>query len=229
MAKRIIYAQSELIDMNLAELRTVVERESERINRQLSRARKRGVDLESLFTQGELERPLRQKKLDRWLNKLSEKNEDLQAELMKMYARISRVEFTKEGVAERVQEREEIAKDIGLDDPTAITPDLLSELRKQKEVATGTAGAFYQLLIKSVESGTETDYNFFRTDNRLYLQTLTPEGRQEFIKDQIKKINKVIRETNKQRDDEGVAKKEELVTQARLRRDARAGVKAHTS
>lgn len=227
MAKRIVYSQSELIEMNLAELRTVVERESERINRQLSRARKRGVDLESLFTQGELERPLRQKKLTRWLSEIDESGGDVQAELLKLYARTSRVEFTVEGVAERVQEREQIAEEIGLDEPEAITPELMDQLRKQREVATGTAGAFYQLLIKSVETGTEEDYNFFRTDNRTYLQTLTPEGRQEFIKEQIEKINKVIREENKQRDEKGIAKKRQLVTQARLRQNARRGVKAH--
>ena len=227
MAKRVYYSQSELIEMSVSELRTVVERESERINRQISRARKRGVDLESLFTEGEIERPLRQAKLTRWLGAIEKEGGDVQAELLKMYARTSRVEFTREGVAERIQERAQIAEEIGLDEPEAITPELMEQLRKQREVATGTAGAFYQLLIKSVESGTETDYNFFRTDNRLYLQTLTPEGRQEFIKEQIEKINKVIREENKQRDERGIEKKKQLVTQARLRQNARRGVKAH--
>lgn len=59
MPKRRQYSQTELVEMDLKQLEEVVNREAERINRQISRARRRGENLEEFFTQNEIARPLR--------------------------------------------------------------------------------------------------------------------------------------------------------------------------
>lgn len=214
MPKRKIYSQTELIELSLPELEKVVNRESERINRQLSRARLRGEKLEGLYTAQELERPLRQEKLARYLDKLEVEDKDPQAALLKMYAALQDVDFTRKGIRARMREREELAADMqGGIEPEELTPEQIAELRKARRRATGEAGAFYQLLVKAVESGVagENGYSYFRKDDRLYLQTLTARGRSEFINEQIEKINRAIVEENKQRDEKGVEKKKDLI------------------
>lgn len=217
MPKRKIYSQTELIELSLPELEKVVNRESERINRQLSRARLRGENLAGLYTAQELERPLRQEKLARYLDKLEAEDKDPQAALLKMYAALQDIDFTRKGVRERMREREELFADLdgggGLE-PEDLTPEQIAELRKARRRATGEAGAFYQLLVKAVESGVagENGYSYFRKDNTLYLQTLTRKGRAEFINEQIEKINRAIVDENKQRDEKGVEKKKDLIS-----------------
>ena len=230
MPKRRAYSQTELVEMDLKQLEEVVNREAERINRQISRARRRGEDLEELFTKSEVQRPLRQEKLARMIDKLEaeelEGGEDPKAFLLKQYAAMQETDFTKKGFEARRKEREEFARDLGVE-PEDVTAQQLADARKAMRRATGEAGAFYQLLVKAVESGVATNYNFFRTDDKLYLQTLTRRGRQEFVQQQLEKINAHIMEDNKQRDIKGVEKKEQLVTLLQLRKSARNALKTN--
>lgn len=230
MPKRRVYSQTELVEMDLKQLEEVVNREAERINRQISRARRRGENLEELFTQSEVQRPLRQEKLARMIDKLEaeelEGGEDPKAFLLKQYAAMQETDFTKKGFEARQKEREEFARDLGVE-PEDVTALQLADARKAMRRATGEAGAFYQLLVKAVESGVATNYNFFRTDDKLYLQTLTRRGRHEFIQQQLEKINAHIMEDNKQRDIKGVEKKEQLVTLLQLRKSARNALKTN--
>ena len=152
--------------------------------------------------------------------------EDPKVFLLKQYAAMQETDFTKKGFEARRKEREEYARDLGAD-PEDVTAQMIADARRIMRRATGEAGAFYQLLVKAVESGTATNYNFFRTDDKLYLQTLTRRGRQEFIQQQLEKINAHIMEDNKQRDIKGVEKKEQLVTLLQLRKSARNALKTN--
>ena len=72
-----------------------------------------------------------------------------------------------------------------------------------------------------MHEGVATNYNYFRTDEKLYYQTLTAQGRQEFIQQQIDLVNTKIKTENKQRDVEGEAKQKQLVTLLELRNNAK--------
>lgn len=225
MPKRRAYSQTELVEMDLKQLEEVVNRESERINRQISRAKLRGENLKEFFTKSEIERPLRQEKLTRMLDKIEAENGDVRAALMKQYAAMQETDFTKKGFEARRKEREEYARDLGVE-PEDITPQQLADMRKAMRRATGEAGMFYQTLVKAVHEGVATNYNYFRTDEKLYYQTLTAQGRQEFIQQQLDLVNSNIKTENKQRDTKGEAKKKQLVTMLQLRNNAKAGLKS---
>lgn len=220
MSKRHVYSQTELVEMNLKELETVVNREAERINRQISRIRNKGVQLGEFFTEEEMKRPLRQEKLARTLDIIEAEGGDAKAFLLKQYAAMQETDFTRAGIRQREQEREQYARDIGVE-PGDISPKQLSAMRKAMRRATGESGMFYQLIVKAVETGVADSYNYFRTNDELYYQTLTERGRSEFIEQQLAKINEKITETNKQRDVAGVQKKEQLVTLLELRNKAK--------
>ena len=221
MPKRRAYSQTELVEMDLKQLEEVVNREAERINRQISRARRRGENLEEFFTKSEIARPLRQEKLARMIDMLEASEDgDPKSFLLKQYAAMQETDFTKKGFEARRKEREEYAHDLGVE-PEDITPQQLADMRKAMRRATGEAGMFYQTLVKAVHEGVATNYNYFRTDEKLYYQTLTAQGRQEFIQQQLDLVNTKIKTENKQRDVEGEAKQKQLVTLLELRNNAK--------
>lgn len=224
MSKRRTYSQTELVDMTVEELEEIVNREAERINRQISRARKRGLNLEEVYTKSEIARPLRQERLARAVAEILspeyQGTETAKGFLLKQYAAMQETDFTKAGFQTRKKEREELARDLGVEEED-ITAQHLFDARKAMRRATGDAGMFYQVLVKAVESGVATNYNYFRNDEKLYYQTLTRRGRQEFIQQQLDVINNAIVEENKQRDEKGVAKHKDLLTMVQLRNKAK--------
>lgn len=211
MAKRTFYTQSALVNYDIEDLRTIVKRESERINKQITRAQRRGVAFGEIYVlneKGEIDRPTRA------VEGMS------QGELLKLYAKMQEYEYTKKAVQERYEEREEIAKDIGLPTPSELKPEDLNEFLKARRRSNSESALFYQTLVKAVDYGIAEDEGFFRTDDRYADMTSTPEGRQKFIKQMMKKINKAIEKSNKQRDELGVEKKDELLTLVSMRERA---------
>lgn len=208
MPERNYYTQSSLVEKDIDELRQIVLRESERINKQITRAQRRGVAFGEIYTEEQVKRPTR---AVQGLN---------QGELLKLYSRMQESEFTVKAVQERYSEREEIAREIGLPTPEELKPEDLNEFLKARRRANSESALFYQTVVKAVKSGVEEDYNFFLTDERYAELTSTPKGRQKFIRSMIRKINKAVRETNKQRDEQGIKKQEELASLVAFRKKA---------
>lgn len=208
MPKRTVYTQSALVEQDLDDLRTIVKRESERINKQITRAQRRGVAFGEIYTEEQIQRPTRA------VEGLSK------GELLKLYARMQEGEFTVKAVQERYSEREEIASEIGLDSPSELRPEDLNEFLKARRRSNTESALFYQTLVKAVESGVLESYDDFRTDERYAEMTETAKGRQRFINLMLKKINKTITSANKQRDERGLQKYDELVSLVSMRKDA---------
>ena len=208
MPTRTYYTQSALVNYDIESLRTIVKRESERINKQITRAQRRGVAFGEIYTEEQIKRPTRA------VENLT------QGELLKLYSRMQEGEFTVKAVQERYNEREEIANEIGLESPEELKAEDLNEFLKARRRANSESALFYQTLVKAVDYGIAEDEGFFRTDDRYADMTSTPEGRQKFIKQMMKKINKAIERTNKQRDERGVEKKDELLTLVSMRERA---------
>ena len=208
MPERIYYTQSSLVEKDIDELRQIVLRESERINKQITRAQRRGVAFGEIYTEEQVKRPTR---AVQGLN---------QGELLKLYARMQEGEFTIKAVQERFSEREEIAKEIGLPTPEELKPEDLNEFLKARRRSNTESALFYQTLVKAVETGVMESYDEFRTDERWADMTETPKGRQRFIKLMLNRINKAITKTNKQRDEQGLTKREELVSLVSMRNAA---------
>lgn len=211
MAKRTFYTQSALVNYDIEDLRTIVKRESERINKQITRAQRRGVAFGEIYVlneKGEIDRPTRA------VEGMT------QGELLKLYARMQEGEYTIKAVQERYTEREEIAKEIGLATPSELKPEDLNEFLKARRRSNSESALFYQTLVKAVESGIAEDTQFFLTDERYADMTSTPAGRQKFIKQMLKKINQAIEKSNKQRDELGLEKREDLISLVSMRADA---------
>lgn len=209
MPKRRRYAPSELTRFSLKKLRKIVKREAERITKQISRFLRRaesaGIAPEELYTREQLKRPSRAvEKLDA-------------IDLINEYAEMQEKDFTIAGVTQRIADRDEIAEEIGLGKENAaeLSPEYTESFIKAKRRAKSESALFYQVLVKSVDYGvafpenepdTENDYAFFRYDERLEKMTQTKQGRQKFIREQLKRINDAIQKENKQRDARGADK-----------------------
>lgn len=214
MPKRRQYAPSELTRLSTKSLMKIVKRESERINKQITRfmrrAEKAGFEPTSLYTEEQLQRPTRN------LSGMSD------IDLINLYEKMRGSDFTVTGVEKREQMREEIAEEIGIGAENAeeITPEYLESFIKAKRRAKSESALFYQILVKSVEYGVANapgevdagynDYGFFRTNDELAELTQTKKGRQQFIRNQLKRINDAIVKENKQRDAAGAEKLEKL-------------------
>lgn len=216
---RKVYEPSELVSMDIEDVRRLTLRESERVNRALSRARirweKSGFDATQLYTQKQLERPTRN---------LAGMNI---RELTKLYAELQTYDLTARGEKQRKTERQQIAEEIGLDIADELTPEDFEQFQEAKRRAGSEAALFYQILVKSVEEGvaytedsSPNNYSFFRQDDRLDKLTRSKEGRQQFIREQLSRINDAITDSNKQRDEKGIEKKRDLETLVNLRRKA---------
>ena len=208
MPNRTYYTQSALVNLDLSNLKEVVRRESERINKQITRAKRRGVAFGEIYTEEQIKRPTRA------VENLT------QGELLKLYSRMQECEFTVKAVQERYTEREEIASEIGLKSPEELKPEDLNEFLKARRRSNTESALFYQTLVKAVESGVMESYDEFRTDERWAEMTETAKGRQRFIKQMLNRINKAITKTNKQRDEQGLSKHEDLVSLVSMRNDA---------
>lgn len=179
-----IYSPSELAQLDRDELYKIVLRESERLNRQISRAKKRGDDLSTVFTQEQLQRPAR-----------STLKDMTSMQLVQEYTRAQKAAgsaagYTQAGISARQREKEELARDLGVKASDVTAEDL--EYSKKVRSFIEDSGVFYQVLVKAVNTGVAEDYNFFRNDER----TETEEGRKAFVKSTIRAINKKIAEEN---------------------------------
>lgn len=206
MPKITIYSQTELNEMTRTDLLKVVQREAARINKQITRYKKRGALAGDVIPTSALKRlPVSS------LKNMTER------QLMKTYARAQeRSTFgglTLKGIEKARGRKKEIAKELNVSEES-ITADDLSKLHTAVKQAESENAAFYEVLTRAVEEGIEEDTQFFRTTSEeMTEQTRTQEGRRAFMDETIKRINKKVRENNKQARAAGVTDRKQLEKQ----------------
>lgn len=204
------YWESELVNLSVDELRTIVKREAERINKQITRAKKRGIPA-GLFTE---------KQLTAFPRNMAKKT---RSEMIAQYARMKKwtpYELTVEGVKKTAARKRELQEQFNLSEDMA--PEEFQSIHLTLEQAATENAMFYEVLHKAVLVGLEKDEQFFRTTNKeITAQNLTPEGRHEFMRQQLRRINQVIREQNKQQRDNPQYEREKLFYWSSAKKAAR--------
>lgn len=169
--------------MNITDLRKVVKREAERINREVSRAKRAGRQYKDL---GGL------KRFSRAVEKKSRR------ELISQYGAMqSKTQggYTLKTLKRIEKQKEQFAKELGLK-PEDIKPSQLGRLQKLATAAKQNDALFYEALKIGVAYGKYRDYNQWREEGRALD---TEKSRSAFVTETIKFANKKIREANKQR------------------------------
>lgn len=206
MPKVRIYTQTELNEMTRGDLLKTVQREAERINKQITRYKARGATAGDVIPSSSLKRlPVS------GLKNMTER------QLMRVYQQAQeRTTFgglTKSGISKARERKSEIAKELNTSEENISAEDLQKLHHAIEQAETGNA-AFYEVLTRAVEEGIEEDTQFFRTTSEaMYEQTKTAEGRREFMSDTIKRINKAVRDKNKQARENGVTDRKRLARQ----------------
>lgn len=197
MPKRTIYTQTELNDMTRGDLLKVVQREAERLNKQITRYKSAGATAGDVIPSSSLKRlPVSSLKnmTDRQLMRVYE-----QAQKRSTFGGL-----TQKGIATARSRKSEIAKELNTSEENISAEDL-QKLHKAIEQAETENAAFYEVLTRAVEEGIEEDTQFFRTtSDEMYEQTKKAEGRREFMESTIKRINKAVRAKNKQARERGI-------------------------
>lgn len=173
----------ELAQMNIKELRQVVKREAERINREVSRAKKAGRQYKEL---GGL------KRFSRAVEKKTRR------ELISQYGAMQRKTqggYTLKTLKTVEKQKEIFAKELGLK-PEDIKPQQLGRLQKLATAAKQNDALFYEALKIGVAYGKYRDYNQWREEGR---KLDSEKSCSAFVTETIKFANKKIREANKQR------------------------------
>lgn len=206
MPKVRIYTQTELNEMTRGDLLKTVQREAERLNKQITRYKARGAVAGDVIPSSSLKRlPVSS------LKNMSER------QLMRVYQQAQeRTTFgglTKSGISKARERKSEIAKELNTSEENISAEDL-QKLHHAIEQAETENAAFYEVLTRAVEEGIEEDTQFFRTTSEaMYEQTKTAEGRREFMSDTIKRINKAVRDKNKQARENGITDRKRLAHQ----------------
>ena len=216
----------------MPQLRQIVKREAERINRQVSRAMKK-PELKKQFG-----------KMQRFSRAVGSKNRQ---QLLSQYSQMQKATFaspqteTPGGYTmktlQRIQKtRESFAKELGVS-PSDIKPGQLKELNRLAEWAESNDALFYEAMRINAQKNFGSNYNFWRQNPKytgpngidLLSEKENPQGykkaRQQFIKEMIKEANAKIVSLNKQRDIKG-AYKEKMIRGAYLRSQARKTAKS---
>lgn len=214
MPKVRIYKPSELTEMTKGDLLKIVQREAERVNKQITRYKARGSVAGDVVPTTALTRikmaPLKT------MNK---------RQLVHAYSQMQSrtiTDLTVKGIVKARDVRTQVAKELNVS-PDIINADDLQKLYKALEQAKTENAAFYEVLVKAVQEGIEDDTQFFRTTSEEMTElTNTEAGRRQFMNDTIERINERIREKNQQRRDAGVTdarklKKEYSMKQAHER------------
>ena len=210
MPKVTIYSQTELNEMSRTDLLKVVQREAERVNKQITRYKKRGAVAGDVIPSESLKR-LPVSSLKNMSNR----------ELMKTYARAQERNtfggLTIKGIEKARGVKKEIAKELNVS-VESITAEDFKKLHKAARQAETENAAFYEVLLRAVEEGIEEDTQFFRTtSDEMTEQTRTEEGRRDFMHETIKRINERVKENNNQMRETGITDKKQLEKQFSMR------------
>ena len=173
----------ELSQLNITELRKVVKREAERINREVSRAKLAGREYRELGG------------LKRFSRAVGTKT---RRELISQYnAMQKRTQggYTRQTLKKVEKQKAQFAKELGLN-PEDIKTSQLGRLTKLAQAAKQNDALFYEALKVGVAYGKYRDYNQWREEGRALD---TEKSRSAFVTETIKYANKKIREANKQR------------------------------
>lgn len=202
MPKVRIYKQTELNDMTQTDLLKVVQREAERINKQITRYKARGATAGDVIPSSALKR----------LPVSSLKNMN-KRQLMRVYqeAQDRTVSgYTQKGIAKARERRSELAGELNTSAENINAEDLQKLHKAIKQAETENA-AFYEVLSKAVEVGIEDNTQFFRTtSDEITELNKTEEGRHDFMAETIDRINKAVLEKNKQSRPDGLSDAERL-------------------
>lgn len=172
-----------LAQMSIQELRKTVKREAERINREVSRAKKAGRKYEIL---GGLQR------FSRAVEKKSRRELVAQYAQMQSKTQGGFIIATEKRITEQ---REAFARELGVK-PSDISPKKLKTLTALSQSAKQNDALFYEALKIGVTYGKYKNFNEWREENR---KLDTEKARSEFVTETIRFANKKIRESNKQR------------------------------
>ena len=191
MPKRTIYTQTELNDMTRGDLLKVVQREAERLNKQITRYKSAGATAGDVIPSSSLKRlPVSSLKnmTDRQLMRVYE-----QAQKRSTFGGL-----TQKGIATARSRKSEIAKELNTSEENISAEDL-QKLHKAIMQAETENAAFYEVLTRAVEEGIEEDTQFFRTtSDEMAEMTKTAEGRREFMEQTIQRINDRVVASSKQ-------------------------------
>lgn len=213
MSRVKIYSQTELNEMTKPDLLQTVRREVERVNKQITRYKARGATAGDVIPSSSLKR----------LPTSSLKNMT-ERQLMRVYEQAQQRStfggLTQKGISAARTRKSEIAKELNTSEEN-ITAEDLQKLHKAIMQAETENAAFYEVLTRAVEEGIEEDTQFFRTtSDELYEQTKTAEGRRDFMQTTINRINKAVRQKNKQARASGITDKRLLEKQFSMKQAA---------
>lgn len=195
MPKVRIYKPSELMEMTKGDVLKIVQREAERVNKQITRYKARGAVAGDVIPTTALTR-IKMASL-----KTMKKRQLVHAYNQMQDRTVSGL--TVKGVEKARDVRTQVAKELNVS-PDIIHADDLHKLHKVLEQAKTDNAAFYEVLVKVVELGIEDDTQFFRTtSDEMTELTKDEEGRAIFMDQQIERINKAIRSKNQQARDKG--------------------------
>lgn len=192
MPKRIKYDYDYLQSLTESEVRRVVKREAERINRQISRYKKAGKYAPDVIGSKQLERVNIRQIGKRNKRQLIYQYQELQKRS------ISGEGITRAGIKAARKARAEFAAELNVSEDI-ITAEDLPVLHAAAEQAKTENAAFYEVLSRAVLQGVEENTQFFRTtSSALTEQSKTVAGRRQIMDDLIRRINEAVVAENKQ-------------------------------
>lgn len=191
MPKVTFYTPSELTEFSTKDLLKIVQREAERVNKQIYRYKKRGEQAGDVIPAAAMQRI----KVD---SLKSMTRVQLKHAYSEMRSRVAGGDLSKRGIAAARKKKKEIMEREGLT-PDDINAEEYQKLHKIIEEAGHEAAVFYDVLTMAVETGVERSEQFFRTTSEEMTElTKTKEGREQFMLDTMERINKKIKKDNAQ-------------------------------
>lgn len=205
MPKRIVYTYEQLRDMSDAEVKKIVRREAERLNRQISRYKEAGAYAPDVFGSKQLERIKIKSQIEK---RNKRQNIYLYEEMQKRS--VGGLGVTHAGAEASRRARKEYAEELNISEDV-ITAEDLPLLHAAAEQAATENAAFYEVLLRAVEQRVVKDTQFFRTTSDTMTElSKTVEGRRQIMEETIAKINKAVTDWNKQARAEGVKSRDKL-------------------
>lgn len=191
MPKVKFYTPSELTEFSTKDLLKIVQREAERVNKQITRYNKRGEQAGDVIPSAALERiKIAQLK---YMTRVQ-----LKHAYSEMHSRVAGGDLSIRGIAAARKKKKEIMEREGLD-PEDVNAEEYQKLHKIIEEAGHEAAVFYDVLTMAVETGVERSTQFFRTTSEEMTElTKTEEGRAQFMVETMERINKKIKKDNAQ-------------------------------
>lgn len=191
MPKVTFYTPSELTEFSTKDLLKIVQREAERVNKQITRYKNRGAQASDVIPSAAMKRIS--------ISSLKDMSRvQLKHAYSEMRSRVAGGDLTISGIAKARKKKKEIIEREGLS-PEDVNAEEYQKLHKIIEEAGHEAAVFYDVLTMAVETGVERSEQFFRTTSEEMTElTKTKEGREQFMLDTMERINKKIKKDNAQ-------------------------------